>query len=138
MLHIGRYWEGRRNFSCNGGSESSGPADGTIVLDITGVGNIYSVVIRCTVSCGIDGPDRGIASFSVVGTTIQNYTWNWDENLCNNVSNNPTIPCDHGDPCPTTEQGEGIIIDELELEFYVTHKNCTSACVGTKFWLRQD
>jgi len=136
-IYVGRYWIGERNWSCNGGPENSDRAEGENVVDLTATGNNYSGIVECFRCPTAGAPIPDPMNFSVVGTTIQNYIWNWASQLCGNIQNLPTVPCDHGDPCPLLELGEGIIIDELVLEFYITSEDCISACVGTKFIIRQ-
>lgn len=86
--------------------------------------------MRCP-DCSL-GNLQGLVEFTVNGTTISNYIWNWPDRLCGNNNCNVFV-----DPCPQIEQGEGIIVDEVTLEIAVTRIDCVSECVGTQFYVRE-
>ena len=109
--------------------------DGRTFIDLSGMENDYSGIIKFVESSGLlSNYDR--IEFSVDGTTITNYTQSWPDLLCWSTS---TTVCNVGvDPCPLFGQGnEGIIIDELRIEINRKTEDCIRTCEGTIIFVRQ-
>jgi len=101
-------------------------------VDLTASMNDYDGEVRCPDCPGTRYFLQGRVDFTVVGTTISNYVWDWPTHLCGSSLCNIGV-----DLCAILEQGEGIIVDEVTLEIAVTNTDCTHTCTGTRFWTRE-
>jgi len=121
-IYGGRYFIGIE-YECQNFPDDR--ADGSTFIDLTGNEDDYfGTFIRPHIG------NQGLVSFSVVGTTVLDYVRDWPDQLCS-----PQPTCDGF--CPVLEQGEGIIIDELNIEIAIISDYCNASCEGTRFFIKQ-
>ena len=98
--------------------------------------SLHGVTYMAVLNKGIVNREITI-TFNLDGTTISNFTWSNPENLC--FFSNYLVDCSpcEGDPCPISEEGDGIMTDELTFEVNFTGENCVRRSEGKRVFVRQ-